>query len=386
MSAFSLSGAQLGNLAASYFYAYLIMQIPVGLLVDRFGPRRVVTIAIFVCAIGLFVFAKANTFLVAGIGRFVVGLGAAFAVINTFKLTANWFPPRRFAFMAGLLLSIGMLGAVGGQAPLSYYIAHTGNWRTAMLNIAWAGIVLAIIFWLIIRDKPKGMKEDEPHLRKKRFWKGFGKLVSNPQNWLLSVFSGLLFSPIMAFGELWGVNFIRDAFQMDHHHAAQAVSMIFIGFAVGAPFFGWMSDKIGRRKTMMYLGNILSIILLVITLYFPSPHIYFSYPLLFLFGAFISSFLLSFTMIREVNAPFVIATAMGFMNTFNAIVGAITDPLIGSLLDSKWTGQMVDGARAFSVDAYRYALTTLPVYLIIGLILLFFIKETHCKQMHPENS
>lgn len=380
MSDFQLTGAQLGSLAASYFYAYLLMQIPVGLLVDRFGPRKVVTVAIFLCAIGTFVFASSSNLLTASAGRFIVGLGASFAAINSLKLTSNWFSPDRFAFMAGLLMTVGMLGAVGGQAPLSYYIDHSGSWRDAMTHIAIVGTILAIIFWLIVRDYPKHKAAEALKPDRKSFIYAFKKILTNPQSWFLSIFSGLLFTPVMAFGELWGVTFIKDIYQMPKQEAAMAVSMMFIGFAVFAPLFGLLSDYIGKRKPIMYFGTIAALLIVLVILYVPFHHPTLAYILLFFFGGFISSFLISFTMIREVNILLVVATAIGFMNTFNAIMGAITDPLIGVLLDSHWEGVMSDGARVFSITAYRYALGILPIYLIIGLILLFFIKETDCKQ------
>jgi MFS family permease len=378
MDAFSIKGVQLGNLAAAYFYAYLIMQVPVGLLLDRFGPRKVTTIAIFFCAMGNFLFAYSDSLWSAGAGRFIIGLGASFAVINTFKLTANWFPSNRFAFMAGLLLSFGMLGAVGGQAPLSYFIFHTG-WRSAMASLGWVGIFFGVLFWLIVRDHP-----EKTHLKsqiKVPFWKGKKKIFTNPQNWLLSFFSCFLFTPIMAFGELWGVNFVATAFELTQHIAAFSVSMIFIGFAIAAPFFGWLSDRMGRRKPILIFGTGISLLLLLLILYLPIENLFIAYLLLFLFGAFISTFLLSYTMIRENNSPFYIATAIGFLNMFSAVMGAVSDPLIGLLLDLKWDGQMLGGAPLFSLNDYRFALSILPILLFIGLVLLAFIKETYCKQI-----
>ena len=159
MSTFKISGTQLGNLAACYFYAYLLLQIPAGLLLDKIGPRRVTTLAIALCAAGSMIFARADTLLVAGIGRFLTGAGAAFAAVNCLKLIANWFPFKQFAFMAGLMMTVAMFGAVGGQAPLASFI-EAMDWRYAMNIIGISGLVLAAIFWLVVRDiSPKHKKE-----------------------------------------------------------------------------------------------------------------------------------------------------------------------------------------------------------------------------------
>lgn len=381
MKAFSIDGAQLGNLAACYFYAYLIMQIPGGLLLDHFGPRKVTTIAIAICGLGTILFASSNILFLAQLGRFFSGFGAAFAAMNCLKLTGNWFPAKRFALMAGLMMSLGMLGAVGGQAPLSAFI-NALEWRPALYAIGIGGVVLALLFWVIVRDRAKYHPDIHLAPEGTNLWQSCKAVFKSKQSWLLSVYSGLAFAPITVFGGLWGVPFIAEAFTLSKTNAAQVVSLIFIGFAAGAPIWGWFSDFIGNRKKVMYVGTFLSAIAFCFILYAPIS-VWLLSILMFAFGFFISSFLVCFTMIREINAPAVGATAIGFMNSFDALLGALSDPLTGKFLDLGWQGKMVDGIRIFSVTTYKWALTTVPVYLVIAFALLFFIKETHCKSSYP---
>jgi MFS family permease len=385
MSTFNISGTALGNLAACYFYAYLILQIPAGLLLDKFGPRKVTTIAIAICALGSFIFAKADSLVGASIGRFLTGAGAAFAAVNCLKLIVNWFPLRQFAFMTGLMMTVAMLGAVGGQAPLSAFI-EAFNWRHAIEIIGVSGLILAFVFWLVVRDRPAShaMEKNIASSRLSLF-ESLKKVLANRQSWWLSIYSGFAFAPVMVFGGLWGVSFISEAFGLSSNMAAQTVSLIFIGFAVGAPFFGWFSDWLGRRKIVIFWGTFLSLITLSTVIYAPGISHSFVTLLLFLFGFFISSFLLCFTMIREINLPVLAATAIGFMNAFDALFGAFSDPLTGKFLDMGWDGRLVDGARAFSVTAYKAAFLTLPAYLIIALLSILRIKETYCKPSTPSS-
>lgn len=383
MKAFNINGAALGNLTACYFYAYLILQIPAGLLLDKFGPRRVATVAIFLCACGTLIFAKAETILLAGVGRFITGVGAAFAVVNCFKLIANWFPLKRFAFMSGLMMTVAMFGAVGGQAPLSAFI-QAQDWRYALELIGIVGVALSVIFWIIVRDRAPDHKV-ERHIvpQKISLWVTLKTIFKCPQSWWLSVYSGFAFAPVMIFGGLWGVAFINEAFGISHNMAAQSVSMIFIGFAVGAPVFGWFSDWLKRRRIVMFWGTLIALLSLSAVIYLPTLSIFMLTFLLFLFGFSISSFLLCFTMIREIHLPIFAATAIGFMNAFDAFFGAFSDPLTGKFLDLGWDGRIVEGARVFSVANYKLAFITLPVYLIISLLTLARIKETHCKTSAP---
>jgi len=383
MSAFQISGMELGNLAASYFYAYLILQIPAGLLLDRFGPRKMTSVAIAVCALGNILFANAPSLFIAEIGRFFVGAGAAFAAVTCLKLTANWFPSRQFAFMAGLMMTIAMLGAVGGQAPLAYFVAHL-EWRSAMEWIGYAGLIFALIFWLLVRDtSPTHAIEKVFASPRTSILKNLIKLFKSPQSWWLSIYSGFAFAPVMVFGGLWGVSFLAESYHLSEHMAAQQVSLIFIGFGVGAPLFGHLSDRWGKRKPVMYFGTSLSLIAITLIVYVPIGPIL---PcVLFLFGFFISTFLLCFTMIREISTPMLAATAIGFMNAFDALFGAFSDPLTGRILDSQWAGAMLNGARIFSVDAYRIAFLTLPIFLAIAVLSLIPIRETYCKPSFPSS-
>lgn len=377
MSTFHISGIALGNLAACYFYAYLLLQIPAGLLLDKFGPRKVTTIAIVLCALGSLIFARSETLLMAGIGRFITGVGAAFAAVNCLKLIGNWFSSKQFAFMAGLMMTVAMLGAVGGQAPLSAFIARL-DWRQAMEIIGIIGLIFGGIFWLVIRDRsPKHKKEKHIVSQKLSLFYSLKLILKKPQAWWLSLYSGFAFAPVMVFGGLWGVSFMESAFDLSNNMAAQNVSLIFIGFAVGAPVFGWFAEKLGRKKSVMFWGTLLSLISITSVIYVPNISNFSLTFLLFLFGFSISSFMLCFTMIREISSIALAATAIGFMNAFDALFGAFSDPFTGKLLDLWWDGQVVNGARVFSVDAYKAALLTIPIYLVISLFLLIPIKETH---------
>lgn len=377
MRDFAITGTQLGNLAASYFYAYLIMQIPMGVFTDRFGPRRVTTIAIIICALGTLLFSYSHLFWVAMLARFITGVGAAVAALSCLKLTTLWFPAKRFPTMAGIMMCLGMLGAVGAEAPLSLAMKYFG-WRHAMIYGAIIGLVLALIYWLLVRDHgPHAPKPESLAKEKNKIFKNLAEIFKSKQTWLLSVYSGLAFSPVSVFGGLWGVPFLEKAHHLTRTLAAEEVSLIFIGFAVGAPLWGWLSAHLGRRRNIMLWGTIAAFICVCSVLYLPDVGLFSGNVLLFLFGFFISSFLLCFTMVRQVNRLILAATAIGFMNSFDAFLGAITDPIIGKILDLGWLGKVSHGDRIFPLHDYHVGMLVIPLYLIVALVLIVFIKETY---------
>ena len=379
MQAFSLSGLQMGNLAAFYFYTYLIMQLPAGLLIDRYSPKKLMTLAILICATGGLVFAKAPGLGTAEFGRLLVGLGGAAAVIGTSKFISLWFKPEKFALISGFMMTLGMLGAVCAQAPLTLLMNHF-SWRSSAMILAIIGYGIAILFLLIARDKAISDEPIKTTVKKPAVLKGLLAIMKNRHSWLIALYSGLAFAPISAFGGLWGVPYLMRVYPtLDKTTIAALTSLIFIGFAVGSPLAGWFSDRIKRRNPVMAVGTLLSMIAIIIVLYVPHLSEFTLGAMLFCMGFFTGFFFVSFATIREMNDTRLSATSIGFINMFNALCGAFSEPLIGKLLDQGWNHITRHGVRIFSIHDYHVALLTLPICLCVALIALFFTKETFCQ-------
>lgn len=377
MRSFHASGAQLGNLAACFFYSYLIMQIPVGILLDRYNPRYITTLAILVSALGVLVFSYSQTLLMSYAARALIGFGAAFAAVSCFKIIALWFPAKRFALLAGLSMTSAMCGAIGGQLPLSLLI-HSFHWQEAMRYLALPGFLLAILFFTLAKNNVKSNQQTLSNFNLKA---QLATILKSKQSWLLSFYSGLAFAPVSVFGGLWGVSFLKTAYSLNASTAASVVSCIFIGFAIGCPISGWLSDYLGRRKLLMSIGTIVAIVTLGLVIYLPTATATFLGVLLFFFGLGASCFFLCFSMIRETMPLAIAATVLGFMNTFDSICEALSEPFIGKMLDLGWKGDMLQGARIFTLADYRSSLSLLIIYLGIALIFLAFTKETYCRQL-----
>ncbi|MCH9756088.1 MAG: MFS transporter [Gammaproteobacteria bacterium] len=375
MQSFQVSGAGLGHLSAFYFYAYLLMQIPVGVLIDRYSPRLLTTLAIFVCSLATFIFSHTHTLWLACLARALMGAGSAFAAVSCFKLAAVWFTPKRFAFVSGLFMTAAMLGAVGGQMPLALLVQYKG-WRDALEVVAMIGMSLGVIYYLVLRDKPQATEHVNPP--KEKVITLLKRIIFNKQTWALSLYSGLAFAPVSVFGGLWGVPFLETAYQLSRTDAALAISCIFIGFAAGAPFWGWLSDYVKRRKPVLFCGTFAALICLLIVLYSAYLSLLVLMVLLFLFGFGASGFFTSFAMIREIFPLTLAATVLGIMNTFNSVFEALFEPLIGMVLDWVWDGEMLNNIPQFSIAGYHTSLLILPVSLILSLMTLLLIDETFC--------
>lgn len=371
MKTFQLDAAQLGNLAACYFYIYAAMQIPSGFLLDRYGPRYLLTFGTFTCMCGAILFGSATHLLPAQIGRFCIGLGASFAVIGTLKLIANWFPRNRFAFLTGLTITVGMLGAVGGQTPLALLVDKF-DWRISMILLAIAGGILCVMIWFIVRDYPQSYRPTRKKIESP-FTGLWGVLKSKP-SWLLAIYGGLMFAPSSILGALWGVPFLTTSYGISRPVAASIISILFIGWAVGSPTSGYLSDYLNKRNLTLWTGTIGALITLSCFLYIHMPLALLSITL-FAFGFFSSLFLPSFAIIHEINPPQSCATALGLMNMVNMFGGAFGQPLIGWILDKTWQGHLENGIRIYTTANFNLAFLMLPSCLIIALFMLFLIQR-----------
>ncbi len=361
---FHLNGAGLGNLAAMYFYTYLVMQLFAGPLLDKFNPRVLTSMAIAVCAFGALLFSQADSLIVAWVARACIGVGAAFATVSYMKMASTYFKPERFAFIGGLLATAAMLGSMGGEAPLAWLVSVSG-WQDSLFYCGVVGLAIAVLFFIFVKNhEPNKSKEFSCRGVK---WKDFFVILNKKQNWLLMFYSGLAFTPLAVFGGLWGNPFLETAYNLSRTGAATLTSMMFLGLAIGGPLFGYLSDLFQRRYSMMFTGLVMSLISLTMVIYGPDLNYLFIGCFLFLFGLGTGAFMLGFTLGRELNNLALMATVVSLINTGDAILGAFSEPLVGKLLDTFGARKMVNHTLIFSVHDFHLSLALLPAYLLVAL-------------------
>ena len=373
MRDFAIGAAAIGNLSAFYFYGYAGMQIPVGLLMDRFGPRRLMTVAAVGCAAGCVLFALAPALWALSLGRFVIGATAAFSLVGAMTVAGQWFPPARFALLSGLAMMLGMAGGVFGQAPLRLLVERL-DWQQASLALAAGGVLLALAAAATVRDKSR------PSGGLRQVMAGMVQVGRNRQTWLIAIAGMGTTGPLLGFAGLWGVPFLALTQGLDRAAAAGTTSMMFIGWGVGAPVLGWLSDRIGRRKLPFVAGLMLSAAAMAGLAWAPGLPLWAVSALCILCGFGGASQILGFAAVRELNPPAAAGAAIGVVNALVTGAGALYQPLLGWLLDLAWTGEVADGARVYTVAAYSTAFSVLVAGAVVGIACTLLMRETSCRQ------
>lgn len=367
-----ISATTFGQISALYYFAYSPMQMPVGMLMDRFGPRRLLTFACLCCTLGSWMFTLTSSMFLVAAGRFLVGFGSSFAFVGVLSLALHWLPRKYFSLVAGLITTLGMLGIVYGEVKITEWSVLIG-WEQVLWVIALIGLILSLLMFFIVRDGPEGYKPHKNPLPE--FFRNVLKVLMSPEVWLIGFVGACLYTSLSVFGELWGKTYLEQAHHLTKVEAAKTISAVFLGWAVGAPVAGYISDYTGKRILLLVVGAISSLICISLVLYYPNLSYWSLNILLFLYGLFSATEIVVFIMAKECSGAELSGTVFAATNMIVALAGVIFQPLVGKLLDTFGDSGIISGEHIYTVIDYQVALSILPISLLLVTILAFFIKE-----------
>jgi sugar phosphate permease len=361
MSAFSIAGAQLGTLHASFFLVYALMQIPTGILVDSVGPRRTAAGGGVLMNAGAVLFGLAGSYPTGFLGRFLIGLGGSVIFVSILRFCASWYTTAEFGTMNGLSFAMAGVGGIVATTPFALLVGATG-WRTSILLFAGTGFVLAGATYLFVRDSPEragfepidGVPEqDRPTAAES--W-AFLKQVSRDRlTWVVFV---ILFCTggvnLTLFG-LWGIPYVRQVYGTSVTVASLFTLLGGIGMAVGPPLFGWLSDRTGLRTELIVLGATVYTAILGVVAVFGDPPLVIVAAAFLMTGILYGTFVLPYPLIKERNPDRASGIALGTINGASFLGAAIFPSAMGLILDSYWTGELAGGARVYTVTGYQVA-------------------------------
>jgi len=360
--AFDTSAAELGLLHASFFYIYAALQLPAGVLADRAGTRRVAAAGIGTMSLGVVGFALADSLVWGFVGRALVGLGGSVCYIATLRFCANWFSGDEFATMTGWTVAAAGVGGILATTPLALAVAAAG-WRPSLLVTAALGGALAVAVFALVRDTPEaggfvpvtGATPPHEDVDLAAVWRNVKRVLRDRETWLLGGMLFFILGTNFTVLGLWGVPFVVDVYGTSVATASTYVLVGNVGFVLGPPVLGTLSDRLGRRTEVILASTLLFTLAYGVVFALVTPP-------LPLFGAvlFVAMFtnggtVLAFTVAKERHAASASGTVTGTVNSLGYFGAAVFPALMGVVLDAYWTGRTVDGARVYTVAGYRVA-------------------------------
>jgi MFS family permease len=385
MQAFHASGTIVGLLSSTYFYAYAGLMIPAGLLIDALGVRRIVAAGGAVMGVGSLAMAAASGEGLLFAGRFAVGLGATVTFIGTLKVAAMWFPPSHFGTLSAITATVGVLGSLIATYPLAGLVALTG-WRGAFWLIGLGTLLLALLCFAIVRDRPQesaGATAARPALTD--VMGGLLEVLRNLHTWPPFLAFFCLYA---AMGNLmlWVVPYLRDVYGLSTTHAAFYATATSLALLFSGPVTGFLSDRVVRRRKRPYsaLTCCSFVVWLLFVLTLGTLPLWGVYALFFAMGMVGGAFVLIWPLGREVNPPHLAGIAVAVVNLGGFLGAALTQGPLGAVLDSRWAGLTLSGARVYPLEAYRvaFSLCALAVLAALGFSLLF--RETRGRNIYHE--
>jgi len=384
--AFQTSAGTLGLLASAYFYPYALLQLPAGLLSDSLGPRKTATIFLVIAAAGSILFGFASTVEIAVAARVMVGIGVAMVFIPTTKIVAQWFRAREFAFMMAILITMGGVGVYLATKPLAIFSGWAG-WRASFEVIGLATLVLTILVWLIVRNRPQDMGWPSPaqidHLEPEiaslpqqiPLLEGVRRVLTEPRFWPLAIWFFLVPGIFFSFAGLWAGPYLQHVYGMTKSQTGDILGTIALAMIVGSPLLSLLSDKAlkSRKKVMILATSVLSAELVLLNLFPDSLSRAMLYVAVFIFCVCASAIVvIGFTATKELFPVEIAGTSVGTVNLFPFLGGAILQILLGAVLD----GYPRNASGAYPLEAYSAVLSIMLGAAIVALVCTLFMKET----------
>lgn len=382
MTEFALNAAALGQLSALYFYSYVAMQVPTGILADHWGPRRLLTAGAAVAALGTLLFALGPSYAWTGAGRLLVGASVAVAFVGMLKLASHWLPDRHFSLASGMALFAGIVGAVVAGVPLRLLVDAFG-WRPVMAVSGLVTAVLAVAIWWLVRDDPvergyasHAAEHPDDTQAPDGIWTGLKRVVGYRNIRLLFLVPGGLVGSVLTFAGLWGVPFLTTHYGLTSTRAAALTSLMLVAWAFGGPIFGAVSDRLGRRKPLYLGGMLVATAGWGVLIFVPALPLPLLVALLVGIGFATGSMIIGFAFAKESVPGRLAGTASGIANMGVMAGPMVLQPAVGLVLDWRWDGRLLAGVQVYSADAYRYGFSLMLGWLLLSLVLLALTRET----------
>ncbi len=372
MTQYNVGAMDFGVLSASYYLGYSGLQIPIGMMLDRYNPRNIISLCALTCSLGLFAFVFSTHWSMVVFGRFLIGAGSAAGFLGAAKIVRSFFPESRFTLMIGISFSLGLLGALYGGKPTNALIEQFG-WQRVLELLGWASLIIAAaIFFLFPRVQQKE-KNPTPILS---FSASIRELLHHPKLFGIAFGGALMVGPLEGFADAWGVSFLVNAHGYAKSEASLIISFIYFGMLFGGPILSYFAQRYNAfysvAATCGFAMSILFTLLLMGSTQLTFPYFV---GIMTLIGIFCCYQVIVFSLAVQVVPPHLSGLATSVTNCVNMMAGSFFHLSMGWIMDYRWSGTMKNGIKIYDEQSYVSAIMILPILLMAGFFVFSYLKR-----------
>jgi len=372
LSDLSVDTRGLSLISASFFYAFALTQIPISLLLDKIGPRSMMTTLSAVGIFGAVIFSWADSLAFGVAGRVLLGIGMACNLMGTYKLLTLWFSPKTFATLAGIVVALGTAGNMVATTPLVVLVDQMG-WRASFQFIAVLNLILTLLFYVIVRDRPSGNIADSPAatMNIQQSLANLRILFAQKDYWIISLATFARYGIFAAFQALWAGPYLMEVMGYSALTTGNLIFLLTVGMILGAPCWGTVSDRVFNTRKWVIVAGSISILLTMIILVLipPGTSVSVLSPLFFCLGFFNATGLLMYPHIKELVPSEMSGAAMTGINFFTMIGPAVFLQGLGILMQTLYP------KASRGPEAFNAAFTVCIFSLLFVLVSYCFTKE-----------
>jgi len=367
---YSMTAEQFSLLGALYLYSYALLQIPVGIIIDKIGIRRTVIISLLLCIAGGYLFVVSNHIIIAYLSRILLGAGSASAFMAALKVAADYLPEGKRGIFVGATLTFGTIGAVSAGKPLNWLIEAT-TWQDSVVIVSIFGFVILLFCALCI---PSQKITKIKHFEKpKPLFSSLGEILTNKRIILYSIAAIGLYTPLAVIADLWGTGYLIAKFGLSRVEAANSSLMVYVGMAIGSLVLPYICEKRRVINTSIKICSVMILLTFIFLLYGPDFTIEGLTVTLIFLGFLCGSEMVCFTAAISFTTKENSGLTIGVVNTLNMLGGAILQQLIGVVLDFNWHGRLDEfDIRIYGADEYVFALSSIIVAILFTTLLSIF--------------
>jgi MFS family permease len=375
MRDFHVGAKALGASVSIYYWSLAGMQLCIGVLFDRFRTRNLILLGVAMCVCTSIAMSTAESLIAMNITRFIMGFGCSFAWISMLMVGVRWFSQKYYDVMAGVAQCIAAMGGLMGTSFIAYLV-NMSTWRHTFLIFAGVGAVLWLLIALFVQESPAHRELDAEHTPKLQLRTVLYKVYMSRHSWWIALYTFAVFAPLPAFGELWGVPFLMQYYDMTAQQVGSLYAPFWIALGVAGPGVGWLSIRLGKRIPVMAGCAIFGAVSFAMMLWGPHMPTWGMQCAMAGIGIAVAGQVLSFPLARVWHDKHVIATVTGFLNFSGMATGIILSWWIGRGIESFGVEKIVDGTPIYALSAYQSQLWIFPGLFVVALLVcLFFLKD-----------